>query len=267
MKFSTFLMIGAMSLPSTIIASPVIIAHRGASADAPENTLAAFKEAWIQKADGIELDIYLSKDGRIVVLHDASTKRTAGKDLTVKDHSLEELRELDAGAWKGEKWKNEKIPTLEEVLDALPAGKQIYIEIKCGPEVLPELKNVISKSGKSTEPLKIIAFNFDTLVKSKALMPDIKTLWIVGGSKNKVTGQTSYPDLATLSEKASIAGLSGLSLNLGFPLDSPAVAAIKAKGLILAVWTVNDTDTAERYAAAELDAICTDHPAKIRPAL
>ncbi len=94
MKIATLLMISAMSLSTVFAATPVIIAHRGASGDAPENTLAAFKEAWNQNADGVELDIYLTKDGRIVVLHDASTRRTAGKDLTVKDHSLEELRAL-----------------------------------------------------------------------------------------------------------------------------------------------------------------------------
>jgi glycerophosphoryl diester phosphodiesterase len=267
MKIATLFMIGAMTLSPAVTATPVIIAHRGASGDAPENTLAAFKEAWNQNADGVELDIYLTKDGRIVVLHDASTKRTAGKDLAVKDHSLEELRALDAGVWKGEKWKNERIPMLEEVLEALPEGKQIYIEIKCGPEVLAELKNVISKSGRPVGQLKIIAFNFDALVKSKALMPEIKTLWLVSGSKDKATGKAIYPDLTELAEKTSAAGLSGLSLNLGFPLDAPAVAAIKARGLLLAVWTANDVDVTKRFAAAGVDAICTDHPAKIRPAL
>ncbi len=252
---------------ASAFADPAIIAHRGASVDAPENTPAAFREAWNQKADGIELDIWLTKDGRIVVIHDGSTKRTTDKNLVVRDHPLEELRKLDAGVWKGEKWKSEPIPTLEETLGELPVGKLIYIEIKCGPEVLPELARVISKAGKPAEQLRIIGFNFETLVKSKALMPEVKTLWLVSGSKDKITGKTTYPDLAAISEKASAAGMAGLDLNMGFPLDAAAVAAIKAKGLTLAVWTVNDPATAKRFAATGVDAINTDHPARIRSAL
>src|SRR5262245_24153707 len=97
-----------------------IIAHRGASHDAPENTVASFQEAWRQKADSAELDIQLTKDGRIVVLHDSTTKRTTGTDLKVSEQTLAELRKLDAGSWKGEKFKGEKLPTLAEMLATAP---------------------------------------------------------------------------------------------------------------------------------------------------
>jgi glycerophosphoryl diester phosphodiesterase len=266
MKTAIVFMVSVMSL-SPASAGPSVIAHRGASGEAPENTLAAFREAWNQKADGIELDIWLTKDGRIVVIHDGSTKRTASRNLDVKNQPLEELRNLDAGVWKGQKWKNEPIPTLEEVLDVLPAGKLVYIEIKCGPEVLPELARIVTKSGKPTEQLRIIGFSLDTLVKSKALIPEVKTLWLVGGTKDKIIGKTVYPDLAVLAEKAVTAGMAGLDLNSGFPLDASAVAAIKEKGLTLAVWTVNDPAAAKRFAAAGVDAINTDYPALIRGAL
>ena len=86
-----------------------IIAHRGASYDAPENTVAAFKLGWKQNADAVELDIWLSKDGKIVCLHDDNTKRTAGVDKAVADQTLAELRMLDAGSLKGTKWKGEKL--------------------------------------------------------------------------------------------------------------------------------------------------------------
>lgn len=267
MRAVVWFMMSAMGVPMDVQGEPAIIAHRGASSDAPENTLASFREAWNQKADGIELDIRLTKDGRIVVIHDESAKRTAGAELVVKDHPLDALRKLDAGVWKGDKWKNEPIPTLEEVWGVLPAGKMVYIEIKCGPEVLPELARVISKSGKGVEQLRIIAFDFETLVKSRVLMPDLKTLWLVGGTKNKITGKTVYPDLAEVSAKAAAAGMAGLDLNLGFPLDAAAVAAIKEKGLTVAVWTVNDPAAAKRFAAAGVDAINTDLPARIRGAL
>src|SRR5262245_4724666 len=93
-----------------------IVAHRGASYDAPENTLASLKLAWEQKADASEFDVFLSKDGKIVVIHDADTKRTAGVDKKVVSQTLDELRALDVGSWKNAKFKGEKIPTLDEML-------------------------------------------------------------------------------------------------------------------------------------------------------
>ena len=116
-----------------------IVAHRGASHDAPENTLAAVKLAWERDADGVEVDVYLTKDGRIAVLHDKTTKRTTGVDRPVAEMTLSELHELDAGSWQDPRWKGERIPSLEEVLDLVPPGKKMYVEVKCGPEIVPEL--------------------------------------------------------------------------------------------------------------------------------
>jgi glycerophosphoryl diester phosphodiesterase len=81
-----------------------IIAHRGESADAPENTLAAFRLAWERRVTAIELDVHLTKDDRLVVCHDADTKRTTGETLTIAKSTLADLRTLDAGRWKGERW-------------------------------------------------------------------------------------------------------------------------------------------------------------------
>jgi glycerophosphoryl diester phosphodiesterase len=97
----------------------LLIAHRGASREAPENTLAAFELAWQQGADGIEADFRLTRDGRIVCLHDATTGRTAGIDLAVAGASLEELKQLDFGSWKGSVWQGEPILVLEELLASL----------------------------------------------------------------------------------------------------------------------------------------------------
>src|SRR5204863_3482831 len=99
-----------MALPG---AGVEIVAHRGSSEEAPENTLAAFRLGY-EQADACELDIHLSKDGHVVVLHDANTKRTAGLDKPVAEQTLAELRTLDAGKSKGGKFSNEKIPLLSE---------------------------------------------------------------------------------------------------------------------------------------------------------
>jgi glycerophosphoryl diester phosphodiesterase len=107
-----------------------IIAHRGASFDAPENTRAAVDLAWQQNADAAEIDIHVSRDGEIVVIHDDNTRRTTGLDAEVAALSLEELKKLDAGIWKGLQFAGESIPTLDEILALIPPGRRLFIEIK-----------------------------------------------------------------------------------------------------------------------------------------
>lgn len=239
-----------------------IIAHRGASHDAPENTLASLRLGWEQNADVNELDIYLSKDGQIVVLHDATTKRTAGLDKKVGDQTLEELRTLDAGSWKGAKWAGEKIPTLAESLELLPEGKRIFIEIKDGAQILPELKRVIDASQKKPEQLNVIAFNYDTISQAKQLLPSLKMYWLVSAGKDKKTG--NVPTLEEMISKAKAAGLEGLNLNYKFPIDSAFVSQVHAAGMKLYVWTVNDAAVGQALATAGVDGIATDRPAWLR---
>lgn len=109
-------------------ARPLIFAHRGASADAPENTLAAFKLALEQGADGIELDAKLTADGEVVVIHDRTVDRTTNGTGYVSQMTLAQLRQLDAGAWKGAAFKGSTIPTLAEVLEAF--GNRLLINIE-----------------------------------------------------------------------------------------------------------------------------------------
>ena len=101
---------------------PEFIAHRGASHDAPENTLAAIQLAWRQNADAVEVDVQLSKDRHLVVIHDATTSKTAGVRKKVAAQILADLQSLDVGRWKHRKWKGEKIPTLAAAL-ATRAGR------------------------------------------------------------------------------------------------------------------------------------------------
>jgi glycerophosphoryl diester phosphodiesterase len=107
---------------------PAIFAHRGASAYAPENTLSAFVMALEQGADGVELDAKLSADGQVMVIHDATVDRTTNGHGRVKDLSLADLRSLDAGGFFAEKYRGEKVPTLEEVFEAL--GKRMFINVE-----------------------------------------------------------------------------------------------------------------------------------------
>lgn len=241
-----------------------IIGHRGASKDAPENTLASFRAGYEQGADACELDCYVTKDGQIVVMHDANTKRTAGKDARIVDQTTAELRELDAGRWKGAKWAGEKIPLLSEVLAIIPDGKQLFMEVKCGPEILPELHRVIAASGKKPSQLVIISFNFSVVQQARQLMPEIDA-YFLAGKNDKEAG--SPPDFSALFKKAKDANLTGLDLDYRLPIDGQTVAQAKAAGLKIQIWTVDDPAVATRLKAAGVQGITTNRPGFLRAAL
>ena len=136
---------------------PLIIAHRGASALAPENTLAAFRKAIEDGAEGIEFDVRLSKDGTAVVFHDADLKRIAGRDEKIIDLSFEELQKIDIGSWfnrvfprlENEQFSNETIPTLQDVLDLLKDFRGlIYIELKCKEREVEPLAEAVCQGNQ-----------------------------------------------------------------------------------------------------------------------
>ena len=242
-----------------------IIAHRGASYDAPENTVASFALGWQQQADADELDIHLTKDRQIVVIHDADTKRVTGASGAVAGRTLEELRSLDAGRWKGSRWRGEKLPTLGEALETVPDGKRMFIEIKCGPEILPILEEVLQASGKRAEQLALIGFGYTTMAKAKQKFPALAVYWLVGYGADKKTGK--HPDLETLIVKAKAARFDGLNLDYTFPIDSTFVAKVEAAGLRLYVWTLDDAAVAAQLAAAGVRGITTNRPGWLRAQL
>jgi glycerophosphoryl diester phosphodiesterase len=244
------------------LAATEIVGHRGASHDAPENSLSAMKLAWEQGADGAELDLWLSKDDRLVVMHDGSTKRTGGLDKKIADQTWEELQKLDIGAWKDAKFKGEKIPTLESILESTPAGKKMVLEIKCGPEILPALGKVIKASPLYPKQLVIISFNYEVMKQSKPLFPEVEHYLLAGYKKDKETGK--LPELSEFVEKAKAAKLDGLDLNHGWPIDDAFVKGLKDQGLKLITWTVNDPAVAKQHVKAGVDAITTDRPAYLR---
>jgi glycerophosphoryl diester phosphodiesterase len=256
--------LSSFSCPGLVMAVE-IIAHRGASHDAPENTLASFKLGWQQQADADELDIHLSKDKQIVVLHDADTKRTTGTPGPVSGQTLDELRRLDAGAWKGPQWKGESLPTLGEALRTIPDGRRMFVEIKCGPEVVPLLEPVFQASGKRAEQLVLIGFNYATMVKARQKFPQFPCFWLASYEADKKSGK--LPEIGDLIRKAKAAGFDGLNLDYKFPIDRGFVAKVKQAGLRLYVWTVDDPAVAKRLAEAGVDGITTNRPAWLREQL
>ena len=245
-----------------------IIGHRGASYSAPENTLASVNLAWKRGADAAEIDVYLSKDRRIVALHDSTTKRTGGQNWKVGDRTLAELRTLDVGSWKSKDYAGEKIPTLEEVLATIPDGKRLFIEIKCKAEILPELQQVLEASGKLPAQTVIISFDFDTVAAAKSRMPELAVYWIHGTSpkRDKLTGRLTSPP-SELIQRCRQAGLNGLDIAYDSQLTKRIVAEIHRLGMGLYVWTVNEPEDARRLVELGVDGITTDRPGWLREQL
>jgi len=237
------------------------VGHRGASHDAPENTLASFRLGW-QQAEACELDIHLTKDGQVLVSHDFNTKRTTGVDHKIAESTLAELRALDAGQWKGPQWAGEKLPTLAEVLALQPDRKRLFVEIKCGAEVLPELGRVVRAAGKQPGQVVLIGFKLETMQAAKKLYPDLTVLWLAGLKKN-----TPPPKLADLVAQARAAGLDGLDLDYRLPIDAAGVKVVTDAKLQCYVWTVDEPAVARKLIAAGVKGITTNRPQWLREQL
>lgn len=249
-----------------------IVAHRGASFDAPENTLAANKLAWKQNADAVETDIWLTGDGKIIVSHDKNTKRTAGRDALVTELPLAELRTLDAGRWKAPEFAGEKLPLLDEQLALTPAGKRVFVEIKDGPHLVPELVRCLERTKSTPRSVTIISFNYEALKACRKLLPGYKTQYLMGyrAADPKAApkpGAKKQPTLDEIIAEAKAAGLTGLDLQYTWPLTPADVKKIRAAGLELHVWTVDDAEVAKRWIALGVDSITTNKPGWLRAQL
>ena len=168
----------ACALPCS--AAVEIIAHRGASHDAPENTLAAMELAWEQGADAIELDLHLSKDGEIIVMHDPDTKRTTGVVGKIVDLTGVSWRSwmLAPGCIRAS--RTERIPSLQSLLQTVGPGKRVFIEIKCGPEIMPRLKEVLTRVNLPPERMVIIGFGLETMAAAKEMFPIRRSSFCTG---------------------------------------------------------------------------------------
>lgn len=232
-----------------------IIGHRGASYIAPENTMASVMLGW-EKGANVEVDIYLTKDHRIVVIHDKSTKRTAVTDVNVSEAISDELRKLDVGSFKSPQYAGEKIPFLDDIVATIPPGRKLYIEIKCGAEVLPYLRTLLIRSGKISQVV-IIGFDLEVVTESKKII-DVPTYWLKGTAKDKQTEQW-IPHDPNLAQEAKGRGLDGLDVhNAG--VTKKFARAVKASGLKLYVWTVDEPEEAQRLIELGVDGITTNRP-------
>lgn len=247
MKKQLFVLM-ALLISAGISAQVKIIAHRGASYIAPENTVASSKLAWSLNADAVETDIYLTRDNKIICSHDGTTKRTTGQDLKISETPYNLLATLDAGSWKSAEYKGEKLPLLEELIRVMPKGKELVIEIKCGPEVLPYLKRIIDKY-KKNRSFTFIAFDLNTITGTKKVFPSNPCYWLCS---NKALLQQNFSLIAP-------AKLEGVSLSWNI-IDNDVMKNAQSLGLEVYTWTVDDPAEAQRLVSLGVKGITTNRP-------
>lgn len=241
-----------------------IIAHRGASHDAPENTLASFQLAWEQGADGVEGDFMLTADGQIVCFHDVDTTRLAGQAGVVKELTLAQLQALDVGRWKGERWAGARIPTLRELLAIIPAGKKFVVELKDGPEIVEPFRRVISESSINPDDLLIITLVDETAAECRRLLPHWNRHWL-SGYKQDDRGRWR-PDVGEVIATIQRVGAVGYGSQAKPDyFDGAFVEELRAAGIgEFHVWTVDDAVVARFYQRLGAWGITTNRPKFIR---
>lgn len=269
-----------------------VIAHRGASAYAPENTLAAFALAKEMNADWFELDCTLSRDGHVVVIHDDTLDRTTNGKGPVRDRTLAELKQLDAGAWKDPKFAGERLPLLAEALDwAREHRIGVYIEIKNAqddsalmadiarmagerkrmtPDMKREMGRMIEASGTRNLELtrKTIAIirerrmarqaviqSFSPIVCAIALREAPRIRVEMLALKDKDNPQR-WPNYLKWRNWLDVAGFNS-NLN---SLDEDGVRQCRAEDRTVAIWTVDDPDEIRRIAGWDINRIITNQP-------
>ncbi|HRR34417.1 MAG TPA: glycerophosphodiester phosphodiesterase [Kiritimatiellia bacterium] len=242
------------------------ISHRGESMRAPENTMAAFRAAVENGADGFECDVHLTQDNEIVCLHDGSTKRTGGAELKPSQASLAELQALDVGSWKGPQFKGERMPTLSEALTLARDGIEIYVEVKSGLEILPRLVEVIKAEPKATpERVLFICFNADVIAAVRKELPAYRAYWLssTGPRKNGKPG----PTVEQIIAQAKACQASGVDIQDSVDIKPDYIRAIKDAGLSVHIWTVNREPRARELVNMGVETITSDCGAALKKAI
>ena len=229
----------------------LVIAHRGASGYAPENTIAAINKALDMKADGIEIDVHLSKDGHLVVCHDEKLGRTSNGSGYVKDYTLEELKKLDFGSWYSSDYANERIPTLEEVLCLLrDKNVLLHIEVKNNVIIYEEIEkalvNLVRKY-EMVEKVIISSFNHYCVKEIKSLAPELKI------------GLLYSERLYKPGDYAKIVGAEAIHPYY-ITINSDSINNCKKNSILINAWTINNPEHIKEAVALGIDGVITNYP-------
>jgi glycerophosphoryl diester phosphodiesterase len=237
-------------------ARPLIIAHRGASADAPENTIAAFELAVEQGADALELDLHLSRDNHPVVIHDFTLDRTTDGAGPVAERTVRELKRLDAGGWQGHRFRGQRIQTLQEVFERFRGRTRFWIELKGGSDLYPGIEERVVSMIEIYDVMEaalVQSFDHSALARIRALNPGIRLGALV-----------AQPPLdpSVLPAGAADAICPGVHL-----VTAEGAARLRQAGLDCYVWTVNEPAQMDRLVEWGVSGIITDRPGVLRARL
>lgn len=242
---------------------PLIIAHRGSSYNAPENTMSAIKLAWQEETDALEVDVHRTKDAEIVVIHDEDTLRTCGKKLILRNSTLQEIQLLECGSWKAEKFRGEKIPTFKNIVKTVPHNKKLIIEIKGGSGCLEPVKNILANSSLKAEQIVIMDFELDNMIKAKLLFPEIEILWLYEFIP-ALTRHNAETVFKKIIENAVTAGMHGINIELNPFITKNLIDEVHNQDMKFYVWTVNKTKEALYLRDIGADGLTTDRPGWMR---
>ncbi|TNJ63497.1 glycerophosphodiester phosphodiesterase [Paenibacillus hemerocallicola] len=234
----------------------MVIAHRGAAGEAPENTLAAFALGLEQGCTGIELDIHLSKDGEIIVCHDTTLDRTTDRKGAISEQTVEELKLADAGRWFHERFEGERVPLLEEVFDLVPPEVQINVEIKAGvDDLVPALIGLMKRKNR-VENVFVSSFDFDVLERLKGLEPEAKIGLLYNIRMSKHYRMADLLDCPVYSLHPHWSRM-----------DKQKVREATGRGLHVYPWTVNKEEGMREMIACGVSGIITDYPGRLKKLL
>ena len=237
-----------------------VIAHRGASAAAPENTLAALRLGLQAGAAGAEIDVRVTSDGEVVLLHDATLDRTTDRRGALSCTPLRELEEADAGARRGAEWRGERVPRLAQLLDEWPRDRRLYIELKGGPALLAPLADVLrAHRGRD---LVLLAFDPEMLRGAAHVLPGWPR---VRNVEAPADGRDAW--LAARIQEARSAGWAGLSFGVAAGWSAAWPARLHDAGLACAAWTVDDVELALELRRDGVDDLMTNDPGRVLRAL
>ncbi|MBI2846260.1 MAG: glycerophosphodiester phosphodiesterase [Chloroflexi bacterium] len=235
----------------------LVVGHRGAMGHRPENTMASFKKALEMRADLIEMDVHLSRDGRLVVIHDPTLERTTNGKGFVRDMKWAELARLDAGSWFGKEFSGESIPLLDDVIEWARGRIRLVIEIKNGPIYYPGIEDKLGSLLRKKDVLDssiIVSFDHESIKKVGELAPEATT---------GVLYACKPLDHISMGEKAGAC----LLLPHWFYVTKEVVDRCHEKGLGVSPWGVNDLSVMEQLVGWGVDSIGTDYPDRLREVL
>jgi glycerophosphoryl diester phosphodiesterase len=230
-----------------------VIAHRGASRAAPENTLSAMKRAIEFGADYAECDVSQTKDGEIVLFHDEEMERTTGKEGMIWDYTLSELKELEVGSWFKEEFKGEPIPTLREVVQLVKGRIKLNIEVKGSakdPESAQKVVDIIRSEGIEKQCM-VTSFEKSVILKVKEIAPDLITGFIFDEEYPADIFEGNWEYVCC---KRTI-------------VDKAFVKEAHQKGKKIFIWTVNHPAEMKKFVSLGVDGIITDVPDVLREIL